>query len=251
MNNIGNLAAGVIRQAQASPDSRSNMPAIPTRTDGENLPALFDPECDRVIPDRVFSGWVPSDGPRAIVRHLRPAERAKVEARAIALRNAVTAHHVSENRKVRAELAAMLGGFRAMRQQGDDALAMIEVTARVVREFPLWAIAKGCMEIAQNKASLDPRWPPNDDQVYAVVTGIVALYRKHLKIAEALLVAPLEEQDPPRPARADVEATLGRSVTTPAKPDQPAPEAPHDGKHAQRVMADLAARKARHEGDHA
>lgn len=245
MDSIGNLVAGIIRQAQASPDSRSTLPATPTRTDGKNLPALFDPECDRAIPDRVFSGWIPSDAARAIVRQLTPVERAKVEARAVALRNAVAAHHVSEDRKVKAELAAMLGGFRAMRQQGNDALAMVDVTARVLREFPLWAIAKGCMEIAQNKAELDPRWPPNDDQIYIVVNGIVALYHKHLKIADSLLAAPLEEAEAPRPARADVEAKLGRpiidSVTTPPSPQ------PNDAlAHGRRTVAvQLAAKQLR------
>lgn len=128
-----------------------------------------------------------------------------------------------------------------MRQEGEAAESIVMVTASVLREFPVWAIEKGCMRIAQSHAGLDPRYPPNDTQVYMAVQSIVQEFRDTLKTVEALLQAPVEKPLPlPRPkTRQEFQAPpVGEEPNAPLR-------MPPDGKHASRIAADLAERKAR------
>jgi hypothetical protein len=145
---------------------------------------------------------------------------------------------------VEAELAAMLSGFRANRQQGEDGEAMVEVTRRVLREFPAWAISRACLLIATNQAEvdgkrLDRRFAPNDTEIHAVVSAVVKMRREALASAQALLGAPVAskpEPAGPRLIQHDWHVFDWHKFTRIG-----------DGKHAQRVAADLAARKARRE----
>lgn len=253
MDRIGTVVAKVAASVSRSYPACSTGPIVRSA----QLPAPYDMECDVEIPRRVFSAWVPSVGPREIIRPLSLTERAKLENRSVALRNALAPYQPNERNAIGKAISAMLGGYRSMRQEDTSALATVESITRFLAEFPPWAIERGCLLIRCGETVVDPplnpAFPPNDNQIRAVVKGIVRDYQKSLAIADALLSAAVERRDEQQgPARADIEAKLGRPVgPPPEKQNEPAPEAPHDGKHAQRVMADLAARKARYEGDRA
>src|SRR4051794_36508931 len=82
-------------------------------------PEHLDRICDAELP-RLFSAWIPDFGPREIVRALTNTERRMVEVRAEALRIGTGGYLDHERDAVTADLAAMLGGFRSMRQQDDN-----------------------------------------------------------------------------------------------------------------------------------
>lgn len=149
---------------------------------------------------------------------MTPQETAIVKRRAVSIRDALRPFEREEIAIVNSTLAAMLGGFRSMRQQGEDVEGTVEVLRHVLREFPVWAIADGCMKIAQNKAGLDPTWPPNDSQVYDVVAEVVRYWRARLATAESMLSAAVQEAAPARPSRSDIEAKLGRPLNSGASP---------------------------------
>lgn len=205
----------------------SGSPGLPAKLDAEGLPAFLDRECDIEIPVRVFSGVILSNSHRELVRALTEEERAKVESRALALQNALAPFSPAEKDQVEADVGAMLSGFRALRQEGDNGTAMVEVTCAVIQEFPRWAIGKACIAIAQGRVELDPRYAPNDGQIYKAVADIVQPYIARLRTARDLLAAPV----------------MRRFEKPPALPGRP-PEPPGDGNHAQRVLTEIAARKA-------
>lgn len=144
-------------------------------------------------------------------------------------------------------ISSMFTGFRYMRLQGWSVSAAVGITLAVLREFPRWAIARGCMKIIRREAGLDTRFSPNDSEIYAVVAGIMREHRSNLDMVRALLGAEVAERGTPRPKG----------------PPQPAPRPPSghlapitpwrcgDGKHAQRVAAGLAVRRARNDGGEA
>lgn len=248
MDSIGTAVTKALVAASASQNLLQSSTG-PIVRDAQ-LPDPYDLECDVEIPRRVFSAWVPAVGPREIIRPLSLTERARLVNRSMALRNALAPYQPTERNAVGKAISAMLGGYRSMRQEGTAVLATVESIARFLAEFPPWAIERGCMAIRYGEVDLDPplnpAFPPNDNQIRAVVKGLVRDYQKSLATAEALLAATVEQQDEAeKPARADVEAKLGRPVAPKPAVDCPDPTPPHDGKHAQRVMADLAARKAR------
>lgn len=202
-------------------------------------PRLLDQECDHEIPARVFSAWKPTIGAREIIRALEDDERRKVSDRARELREGLDAYSNDDGDLIEAMILAVLGGFRSLRaRDGQDAEVDARAVRHILREFPLWAISDGCARIACGQADLDPRFPPNDPQIYEVVAGIVKDYRKALATAEALLSAPVEQKiEIIRISRAEIEKTLGRKMME----NRPSEE---DGQHIRRVMEDLAARKA-------
>lgn len=220
--------------------SRAIAPRPPAERDETGLAVGFSRECDIDLPRRLYTSWIPKTGSRAIVRALTEVERIKLEGRAIALDEALQPFDRDETAAVEAELAAMFSGFRAMRQQGDDAAATVEVTRHVLREFPLWAIAKTCLMIARNEAEidgkpLDRRFTPNDTEIYAVAAGVVKLRRDALATVKALLVAPVEPPPPPRPAPPhDWHVWAWRRHCVGG-----------DSGHAARVLADIEQRRAR------
>jgi hypothetical protein len=190
---------------------------------------------------KLFSTWKPSHGPQAIWRELTRAERTALTDRATELRATLWPYVASERDEVEASIAAMFSGFRSMRQEGSAAENAVAVTAMVLREFPAWAITKACVKIAQNEAGLDPKWPPNDVQIHAIVSEIVREYRATLVNVEALLIAPVETRTAlPAPSIAP-----NGVRPTGIEPYAPLIERmPSDGNHALRVAADIAARKA-------
>jgi hypothetical protein len=137
---------------------------------------------------RRLVGWRPHIGPCELVRALTDEERDRVQARLGELRVGL-APDKRDRAAIISVLAGMLSGFHSMRQHGDAAETMVRVTAHVLREFPLWAIQRVCLKVAQGKAGLDPHWPPSDAEMYAAVQTEVAPYRKDLTNAEVLLAA--------------------------------------------------------------
>lgn len=183
------------------------MPAQPVSTTEE--PDYFDRYTDIELP-KLFSGVRVDGEPRKIVRPLEAHERASLRVRATELQAALRPYQDRERPIVMAQIAAMLGGYRSLRQSGEDVEAIVSSTAAVLAPFPFWAIAKGCLKIVRREAGLDPHWPPNDSEIYAVVDGVVRSYSKALASAKALLAAPVEEKrQTPRPTLVELKAKHG------------------------------------------
>lgn len=211
-------------------------------------PKLLDREADHDLPRKLWENWIPANGKRAIVRAFTDAELAAVQRRHTELSRGLEPFLPQQRDRIRAPLHAMLGGFRSLRESGQDAETAVEVLLAVLRDFPAWAIEEACIRIARHDIDIDPpldrRWAPSDSQIYAVVTAIVQPFRKALATAQALLDAPVALPPAPRPSRAEIEAKLGRGVNDRAASAAAVPTEIGDGKHAQRVMEDLKRRKA-------
>jgi hypothetical protein len=216
------------------------MPALPAKRDVNGLPVVLDRECDIELPRELFEAWIPDAGKRAIVRALSAEERAKIEARATALEDALKPFTGDDEHIVRATINGLFSGYRAMRQQREDARAVVDVTLAVLRGFPAWAIARACRKIVCGEARLDRRFVPNDGEIFEIVAGVVRPYRENLRQAEALLDAPLVEPPPPRPS-----GLLGPIRPRPEKAPQRPPIGPMTKSRREALMADLDARKTK------
>lgn len=238
------------------------MPAV--RFDASNLPAVVDRVTDLEIPQRVWANWIPAHGDRALVRALTDAERHALEARAGALRPALDGFaRPADDDRVAAAISAMFGSYRSMRQQGADAIALVDSTMRALAQFPAWAIEAGCLSIQTDgyeverdgECHRERHWPPSDAEVVVVVRRLVKARRDALENAERLLAAPVAPPEPEvvRPSKEEVEARLGRKigggkqVVLPLSADQdyygPVYQDRNDGKHALRVQAELDRRR--------
>lgn len=205
---------------------------MPARLPAATSPAI-DRACDIELPRLVC--WRPKHGDCELTRELSTTERSALEAHRERLTHALTPFERNEQSDLAASIGAMFSGFRSMRQTGESVSATITITLAVLREFPAWAIKQACVGIAQGKFSdLDPTWPPNDAQIHAAVSDLVAYHKRRLAHTEELIAAKVIERKPLKSRERD--ATEWRPY---------APEA--DGKHAQRIAADLAERKARNE----
>ena len=212
-------------------------------------PKILDQEADFELPRKLWENWIPAKGKRAIVRAFTDAERDCVQRRHAELTRGLEPFLPQQRDRIRAPLHAMLGGFRSLRESGEDAETAVEVLLAVLRDFPAWAIEEACIRIARRDIDIDPpldrRWAPSDSQIYAAVSAIVQPFRKALATAQALLDAPVALPPAPRPSRAEIESKLGRAVNDrTVAPATPVPAEIGDGKHAQRVMEDLRRRKA-------
>jgi hypothetical protein len=137
---------------------------------------------------------------------------------------------------------ACFSGYRAMRQMGEAARAVVDVTLAVLREFPAWAIAQACRKIVCGEAKLDRRFTPNDTEIFDIVTDVVRPYRENLRQAKALLDAPVDE-----PPHRGTSGRLAPIRPWPEKaPQRPLVE-PMTKSRRETLMADLAARKARND----
>jgi len=230
METIGKMAALVVaKKDSVLPPSPSVELAKLAKTDSDGLPIIYDRALDLELPRKVFSHWIPAVGPRAIIRELTAEERSALEIRAASLQVCLTPFRKGDP-DVEAAIYGMFGGFRAMRQRGEDALATLEVLTSVLSEFPAWAIIRGCIQIAREKH----KWAPNDGEIYDAVKTIVKLYETHCWQALALLDAPVEASSKPVPTDSQ-----SRPEEQQASPNH------HDGKHWNRIGADLQAREAR------
>lgn len=209
--------------------------ALPARKEPDGLPVKFDREVDLEIPQRLIC-WRPDHGPFELRREMRSDERAVVEARFAALELALRPYNDQQVGEINASIGAMLAGFRSMRQQGDDVESTIAITRAVLREFPAWAILQGCLKIARRETRCDPRFAPNDAEISDVIRSIIKPYQEARAAATALLGAVIQQGALPQ---------RGSGRETHREP----PLAAGDGKHGQRVLADIAARKARIQTD--
>ncbi len=220
------VAAARTGPAAALPARRSSTPTLPANCDANGLPVRLDRECDIELPRQLFAGW----------------ERDKVEARAAALEDALKPFAATDQHAVRASINGLFSGYRSMRQQGDDARAIVDVTMAVLREFPAWAIAQACRKIICGQTKLDRRFPPNDTELFDIVADVVRLYGENLMQAKALLDAPVEEprfRGPSGPF-----ASIG---PRPEKARQRPEVESMTKSRREALMADLAARKARND----
>jgi hypothetical protein len=193
---------------------------------------------------------VPDFGPREIVRAMTETERATITLRAGELQDALRPFMPEERELVEAAVSALLNGFRSMRQTGEEVNAVVAITVCVLEEFPLWAIGKGCLQIARGRAGLDPRYPPNDTQICNIIDRILHPYRQKLQMLQNLLAAPVE---PPaigaeEQARVDAKVEEVRKMFGQGlRKERGAPLRMGDGRHFERIRADLEARHARND----
>jgi hypothetical protein len=164
---------------------------------------------------------------------MRPDESAGLQARSAALEIVIKPYEDFERAEIEASIAGMLSGFRSMRHSEGDAATTVAITRAVLRDFPAWAIKLGCMKIARRETGCDPRFAPNDAEIAEVVRSLVKPYREAFD-ATMLLIS------------AVVQPVQTRQRSSIRETQQPAPSL-SDGKHAERIAADLAARKARNE----
>jgi len=190
----------------------------------------FDRDVDFEFPRRLVC-FRPMEGSIVIRRQMRQDERVAVQTRAAALELCLEPLIEAEVAAVEASIAAMLGGFRQMRQEGENVVRTVEITRAVLREFPAWAITKACLRLARRETNLDPRYAPNDAQIADEVRSILKPYREAFAQASALLKAAVEESV----RRRDV----GIPTSTKSLP------APLAGERAERLKADLEERKQR------
>jgi hypothetical protein len=228
MERIGEIATrAALATTEVSRPSRRAGLALRAKKDENGLPLRRDP-ADQLTR---LATWRPHAGPWNLGRPLTATEREALEIRAAALEEALEPFGDEDIEAVESDLGAMFNGFRSMRQQGADVAYTVEITRAVLRRegAPVWAIARACQRIAAGRADLDKHWPPNDAEIVAIVRAEVGAYAQRLDEARRTLSAVADE---PR---------AGASARR-------APSSPGDGKHAERVAADVAARKAAREG---
>lgn len=186
-------AVAKIVAGEVSPHSLYNLPAVQPRewTDA-----------DSTIPERVWSNWIPSLGRRELKRALTVDERRELIARRDELTEGLRSYLPSGDKdEFNSILGGLLGGYRSMRHEGEDVEAVLAVLQHVLRDFPLWAISEGCRRIVMNEAGLDPRWPPNDAQIHAVVKSVVKSYKLKLDVVTDVLQACIESSPIPEEHR--------------------------------------------------
>lgn len=235
MDSIGTAAKTALqRTAESRETSRTTPPSLPARLPASGPPAP-DRLCDATLPRLIC--WKPDRGPYELVRALSDNERAKLQVREVDLAHALAPFADDQDKMVRLAISGMFTGFRFMRQQGESVSAAVGITLAVLREFPYWAITGGCMKIIRGEADLDRRYAPNDSEIHAVVAGVVAEHRRNLETVRGLLKAEVARRDPPKRSGTATKQypPSGHLASVP----------PGDGNHAQRVAADLAARKTR------
>lgn len=240
-----NLGQAALRAARSLTSSGQQAPAVPITTT-EGLPSTFVRSTDRDIPDRTVTRWTGTGeerGEPVLRRALTSDERAAVAHRRDELRNAVApAPEASRNMLLRA-IKGMLGAYPAMQRYDDGTATAIAANYLwTVREEPHWAIAKACDEVRSAAAGLNPSFAPTEPEFATVVAKLVATYRQRLAQAEAVLRAGVDKLPAPPLTKEEIEAKLGRPIGERPNPLWPEEAA---GGHAERVAADLAARKAR------
>lgn len=238
MNKLGAVLDQVVSAAsQAS--QPGFVPNLPAKAGPFGPPRLVDRDADYVIPARVWSNWIPAVGARSIIRELKSDERAALTRRESELSTALVAYPPLDEHRVIAAISSMLGGYRSMRHQDGDAVAILDGTRRVLAEFPAWAIERGCLMIQQGVTVLDRRYAPNDAEIYAVVLDVVKPYRDALRTVAGVLAAPIEppppKVDPIRRDQLVAEARKSLGIPPEGFPGRPG--------YAQRVAEDLARRR--------
>jgi hypothetical protein len=156
---------------------------------------------DVEIPKSAWSAWREEGKPRQLRRALTSDERQALEVRRDELAPMVAPFMLHESNHVGIAVADMFGSYRSMRQTGEEAMAVLDATVRVLAEFPRWAIEKACRSIQMNgvwrNGAFDRQWPPNDSELVKEVREKLRLYGDAHRSAVALLEAEVEEDDRP------------------------------------------------------
>ena len=169
----------------------------------------------------------------------------------------------SEHQQMAAAISLMLGGFGGSTSGPAEHLTAIYVSE--MRDLPLWAIVGACKAISRGEvegASLD--FKPSVARLRQAVRALMAPWDEEMfHLREVLNAEALKPEDedmrkrtdalvgtfaagltaePPRPTLEELEAKLGRPIGP--RPRKPIPKVwEGDGKHAQRVAADLERRR--------
>jgi len=127
-------------------------------------------------------------------------------------------------------ITGMIGAFPVMQKYDQTtALGMVGAYLSTARERPHWAIVKAAAMIRSGNAGLNPGFCPSEPEFNILVGRLVEPYLEALRRAERLLTAKIEPSAQPEPRLPEAKSP---------------PATISDGKHASRVMAELAARKA-------
>ena len=163
----------------------------------EQVPAPFDRQSDWLT--RLVC-WKPQfEGEWEITRPLTEPERERLRKRVAVLEMALTPITPEQEPTVRAAIAGMFSGFRAMRQQGEDIPSTVEVTCVVMRDLPAWAVKEACLKVARGKAELETRYAPNDTQLHLIADRLLHNHRRALHEARELLRAKVSPHREIRP----------------------------------------------------
>jgi hypothetical protein len=248
MKELGQVVVSLSTRLRSRSEAAEGAPVPITSPD--NLPELFVRAVDRDIADRVVAfrlGTNPETEEPVLRRELSAPEREALDRRADELRRAVAPAPASSRDTLLGAISGMLGAFPTMQRfDPATALAIAANYLWTVREEPHWAIARACDQVRANGAGLNPSYCPSEPEFAAVVKRCVEAYRRQLRKTKALLRAKVDAPVP-KLTKAELEAKLGRSIGE--RPERiPKPEL--DGKHASRVMAELAARRAAREALH-
>jgi hypothetical protein len=245
-----------IRTAVASLTSNSNSHDVPQNamipiTREGDLPAIYDPEIHGLCGLIAFyegPGGVASGTP-VLRRALKASEQSKLERRVIELRRTVAPFDSRNRDSLIQAISGMIGSYQMM-QKFNKATALT-ITAGYLwtaRQRPHWAIKKACAMVRDGTAGLNPMYCPSEAEFNLLIGRLIEPYTNALHNVERLIKARVELPQPPKLTREEIEAKLGRPLGTAAALKPQAQSSPaHDGKHMQRVLADLAARKMRRE----
>jgi hypothetical protein len=245
MQAVGAVAASLVTQLRSPAVTQVSIPIL--RED--RLPALFVPAVDRGIPDRVVMFWENGGvglGTPLLRRRLTDVEKSALEQRASELRNALVPWPESSRDMLLEELSGMLGAWPSMQRLDEEtAMCMAAAYLWTVRERPHWAIIKACEMVRAGTAGLNPVYCPSEPEFNIIIGRRVAPYADALRRTQALIDAKVEASAPRKLTREEIEAKLGRPLGEAAPEPAKAPASRvGDGRHAERAMADLAARKA-------
>lgn len=193
MRQIGTATPQPGREVATQPSQRKSALVV-----GSVMPPVVNRITDLVIPNAVFSSWTETGKARQIRRALTIDERHLLENRRDEVAPALMPFSDKAVDPVVEALLDMYGGYRNMRGGEDDAAARVDAAARLLAEFPAWAIQKACMAIRRNgvwrEGKFDRVWPPNDAEIIAAVKDEMRLYQDTFDRCVALLTATVEER---------------------------------------------------------
>ena len=159
MKQIGTVVPG--RAVATQPSRRVSALVV-----GSVMPPVVNRVTDLTIPNAVFSSWTETGKARQIRRALTDDERTLLETRRREVEPALLPFSDKAVDHVVEALLDMYGGYRNMRGGEDDAAARVDAAARLLAEFPAWAIQKACFSIRRHgvwrEGKFDRQWPPND-----------------------------------------------------------------------------------------
>jgi hypothetical protein len=162
------------------------------------MPATVNRLTDVEIPNRVLSRWIETGKARKLRRPLTADERRALEVRRDEIAPYLAPYASHQTDAVVLELLEMYSGFTSMRGGEEDAAARVDAAARLLKEFPAWAILKACASIRRNgvwrDGTYDRRWPPSDPEIVGAVLDEMIYYRDVHARAEKILAATVEEQ---------------------------------------------------------